>query len=67
MKACPLCNGETGYRNKVLVEYERQQAWNDPSGGHLELGAVHKEYRRRYCMDCGECVSMLLDAPTFKL
>ena len=68
MNNCPLCGGTTGYRNKVLVEYERQRKWGgDCWHGHMEQGSIHKEYLRRYCMDCGKCVSALLDAPTFKL
>ena len=67
MNACPYCKGTTGYRNRVMVEYERQRHWDDKGEGHLETGTVLKEHRRRFCMDCGRCVSMLLDMPTFKL
>lgn len=67
MDACPLCSGTTGYRNKVLVEYERQRGWENEAEGHFEHQGTYKEYLRRYCMDCNKCVSAALDAPTFKL
>ena len=63
--ACPLCGGRTGYRSKVLIEYQKQTFWHGVF--YLVRKEVHKEYKSRYCMDCGKCVSMLLDAPTFKL
>ena len=66
MTACPLCGGTTGYRNKVLVEYVRRNSWLGTTPYLVRMG-IRKEYLRRYCMDCGKCVSMLLDAPTFKL
>ncbi len=65
MNACPLCGGTAGYRNIVLIEYEKHTLWSGVF--YLLRKKVHKEYKRRYCMDCDECVSMLLDTPTFKL
>jgi hypothetical protein len=69
MEACPLCSGTTGYRHKVLVEYDVQHDWNKPwlSEAHHEDCGVYKNFKRRYCMDCNKCVSAILDAPTFKL
>ena len=67
MNACPLCSGTLGYRNKVLVEYEAQRSWDKPDSPHMEYMGTEKVYLRRYCMECNQCVSMLLDAPTFKL
>jgi hypothetical protein len=65
LNACPLCGGKTGYRNKVLIEYEKRTLWSDVF--YLMRKKVHKEYLRRYCLDCNKCVSAALDAPTFKL
>ena len=66
LKACPLCGGHTGYHNKVLLEYVKNTNWLG-TAFYLVRKGTHKIYRNRYCRDCGKCVSMLLDAPTFKL
>ena len=65
MDKCPHCSGTSGYRSRVMIEYQKQTSW--AGFFYLVRNKVVKEHKRRYCMDCGKCVSALLDAPTFKL